>query len=92
MSARNVVNLEVRPLTWVVITAVGIVTLAACVFAVPLGIGLVVVNGVLATLTRGPIRRAFIAIAVTGVVLSIVLGLLLTGVTGTVDVSPVIRR
>ena len=79
----------VQPLVWTLIAAMGVLTVAACLFAAPVGVGLTLANGVGAILTHGPVRKAFATIAIAGAVLSIGLAVLLTGVSGVADIGTV---
>jgi hypothetical protein len=79
----------VRLLVWALIAATGVLTVAACLFAAPVGVGITLANGVAAVLTHGPIRKAFATITVAGAALSIGLAVLVTGVSGVGGVDTV---
>ncbi|RZU66452.1 hypothetical protein EV379_2809 [Microterricola gilva] len=75
----------------VLIVVQGAVTLLACLFLFPLGAAMVLTNGVLAVATRGADRRLFAGIAIAGALLCIVLALVLSAVSTSSNLGPVVR-
>jgi hypothetical protein len=77
----------------VLITALGVATLAACLLApIPAGFLLALIDGVLALVARGTNRLLLVGFAIAGIVLSIVMLLFLAGASTSIDVGEITKN